>query len=128
MVLMAARRSPLLVAVLTVTVLVASAAYGAKPGHMEPLFSTTAPMAEDPVELLLNRTWRPTLSVVGFDGAPATGVAGNVLRPNTGVRLSFRLPPLVDSAQAASAVIRMLCENPPSGATVQVHDVESAEG
>ena len=28
------------------------------------------PMSNDPAELLLNSTWRPTLSVTGVDGIP----------------------------------------------------------
>src|SRR5207253_764386 len=50
-------------------------------------------MDSDPVELILNRTWRPTLSVVGQAGMPDIGHAGNVLRPYTSLKLSVRLPP-----------------------------------
>jgi len=58
------------------------------------------PTTTDPVEALLNRTWRPTLSVTGADGFPVLQNAGNVLRPYTAFKLSLRLPPLVDAAQA----------------------------
>ncbi|MFX5530272.1 hypothetical protein ABTD83_20505, partial [Acinetobacter baumannii] len=37
------------------------------------------PTTTDPVEALLNRTWRPTLSVTGVDGFPTLQNAGNVL-------------------------------------------------
>ncbi len=59
------------------------------------------PTTTDPVEALLNRTWRPTLSVTGVDGFPELGSAGNVLRPYTAFKLSLRLPPLVDGHQAS---------------------------
>jgi acetylornithine deacetylase/succinyl-diaminopimelate desuccinylase-like protein len=59
---------------------------------------------ESPLELLLNNTWRPTLSVTGADGLPALVNAGNVLLPRTTLKLSFRLPPTADPATAASAV------------------------
>ena len=39
------------------------------------------PMADDLTELVLNRTWRPALSVTGADGLPPLRSAGNVLRP-----------------------------------------------
>src|SRR5512137_339141 len=39
------------------------------------------PMSNDPLELLLNSTWRPTLSVTGAEGIPPFRSAGNVLRP-----------------------------------------------
>ena len=54
-------------------------------------------------EALLNRTWRPTLSVTGVDGFPALGDAGNVLRPYTAFKLSLRLPPLVDGQRRRAA-------------------------
>lgn len=44
-------------------------------------------------ELMLNRTWRPTLSYTGVDGIPSLSNAGNVLRAQTTLVLSFRLPP-----------------------------------
>jgi hypothetical protein len=48
----------------------------------------TLPTTTDPVEALLNRTWRPTLSVTGVDGFPELKNAGNVLRPYTAFKLS----------------------------------------
>ena len=54
------------------------------------------PMADDLTELVLNRTWRPALSVTGADGMPPLATAGNVLRPHTSVKLSLRLPPTLD--------------------------------
>ena len=44
-------------------------------------------------ERILRRTWYPTLSIIGLGGAPAPEIAGNVLRPSTTAKLSFRLPP-----------------------------------
>ena len=47
---------------------------------------------ESPEELLLNNTWRPTLSITGADGLPALVNAGNTLLPFNTLKLSFRLP------------------------------------
>ena len=41
-----------------------------------------SPVTTDPVEPLLNNTWRPALAVIGADGLPPVVEAGNVLRPN----------------------------------------------
>lgn len=76
------------------------------------------PMTDDPVEALLARTWRPTLSVIGVDGVPALRDAGNVLRPHTAFQLSLRLPPLVDGAQAVRELKRLLEDNAPYHAKV----------
>ncbi|HXD06753.1 MAG TPA: M20/M25/M40 family metallo-hydrolase, partial [Burkholderiaceae bacterium] len=43
--------------------------------------SLALPTTTDPLQALLNRTWKPTLSVTGADGFPELGNAGNVLRP-----------------------------------------------
>jgi len=80
--------------------------------------ATTLPTTDDPVEALLNRTWRPTLSVTGVDGIPAMKDAGNVLRPYTAFKLSLRLPPLVDAARAAGELQALLEADPPYRAKV----------
>src|SRR5882762_1897310 len=70
-------------------------------------------VTQDPVEALLNNTWRPALSVTGVDGMPALGDAGNVLRPKTSVKLSLRLPPTADPARVAERVNGVLEAEPP---------------
>jgi acetylornithine deacetylase/succinyl-diaminopimelate desuccinylase-like protein len=77
------------------------------------------PMDKDPTELLLNSTWRPTLSVTGVDGIPSLPNAGNVLRPYTAFKLSFRIPPGVDPERAGQALKETLERDPPYGARVQ---------
>ncbi len=79
------------------------------------------PTTTDPVEGLLNRTWRPTLSVTGVDGFPELKSAGNVLRPWTAFKLSLRLPPLVDGNAASLALKTLLEDNAPYNAKVTFH-------
>ncbi|QHI98812.1 M20/M25/M40 family metallo-hydrolase [Xylophilus rhododendri] len=76
------------------------------------------PTTSDPVEALLNRTWRPTLSVTGAEGFPALQDAGNVLRPFTAFKLSLRLPPLIDAGHAVQELKRLLEDNAPYQAKV----------
>jgi acetylornithine deacetylase/succinyl-diaminopimelate desuccinylase-like protein len=92
-----------------------------------PFAGGTRAMSDDPYELLLNSTWRPTLSVTGAEGLPSLQNAGNVLRPFTSLKLSFRLPPGVDAQTAAGAVKKALERDPPYGARVEF-DVESSMG
>jgi acetylornithine deacetylase/succinyl-diaminopimelate desuccinylase-like protein len=83
--------------------------------------------SESPLELLLNNTWRPTLSVTGADGLAAFVNAGNVLLPHTTLKLSFRLPPTCDPKAAAAAVKKALeADTPPLGKVS--FDVDSAMG
>ncbi len=81
----------------------------------------TLPTTTDPVEALLNRTWRPTLSVTGVDGFPEMGSAGNVLRPYTAFKLSLRLPPLVNGHEASVQLKALLEDNAPYNAKVTFH-------
>lgn len=64
-------------------------------------------------ELVLNRTWRPTLCTIGGEGLPPLSAAGNVLRPYTAEKLSIRLPPTVNAFEAAAALKHRLEERPP---------------
>jgi acetylornithine deacetylase/succinyl-diaminopimelate desuccinylase-like protein len=79
------------------------------------------PTTTDPAEALLNRHWRPTLSVTGVDGFPEMKSAGNVLRPYTAFKLSLRLPPLVDGHQASLQLKALLEDNAPYNAKVSFH-------
>lgn len=86
------------------------------------------PVSEDLTELILNRTWRPALAVTGAGGLPEPGRAGNVLRPTTSVKLSFRLPPTCDGERAEAALERVLTADPPHGAQVRLEGLGSANG
>lgn len=86
------------------------------------------PTTTDPVEALLNRTWKPTLSVTGADGFPEMGNAGNVLRPYTAFKLSLRLPPLVDAAGAVQELKTLLEDNAPYQAKVTFESAGGATG
>lgn len=81
----------------------------------------TLPTTTDPTQALINRTWKPTLSVTGADGFPELRNAGNVLRPYTAFKLSLRLPPLVDGNRAAAELKALLEDNAPYNASVTFH-------
>lgn len=93
-----------------------------------PFAGTTRPMTDDRAEALLNRTWRPALSVTGADGLPSIADGGNVLRPGTALKLSLRLPPTVDGVAALRTMQRVLEEDPPYGATVRFAGESGATG
>ena len=86
------------------------------------------PTTTDPVEALLARTWRPTLSVTGAEGFPDIANAGNVLRPYTAFKLSLRLPPLVEAAPAVQKLKALLEDNAPYQARVTFEGLSSATG
>ena len=79
-------------------------------------------------DAVLNRTWRPSLSITGVEGMPALQDAGNVLRPRTTVKLSMRIPPMVDADAATRALKEALESDPPYGAQVSFHAEKGAAG
>ena len=85
-----------------------------------PFLPGMKPMADDLTELVLNRTWRPALSVTGADGLPPLSSAGNVLRPFTSVKLSLRLPPTLEGKRGGELLQEALLRDPPNGAEVSL--------
>lgn len=95
---------------------------GAHESHM------SQPVTKDRVEVILNRTWRAALAVTGADGLPPIASAGNVQRPFTALKLSLRLPPLIDGPAAAEEVKRLLESDPPYSAVVSFEADSAATG
>ena len=93
-----------------------------------PWSGSTKPMGEDVTDLVLARTWRPTLSVTGAAGLPPLENAGNVLRPHTSLKLSLRIPPGVNGKAASAELERILLADPPYGARVSFQADEPADG
>ena len=93
-----------------------------------PFLPGMTPMDASLSELVLNRTWRPALSVTGVDGLPSLDSAGNVLRPHTAVKLSLRLPPTLDGEQAGKVLKDLLLRDPPYGARVEFNLEKSSSG
>lgn len=93
-----------------------------------PFESGVQPLSGDIEELVVNNTWKPFLCVTGADGLPTASTAGNVLRPYTQVKLSIRLPPMLDSAKAGQAVVDALIKNPPYNAVVEAKVANTGDG
>ncbi|MET0493462.1 MAG: M20/M25/M40 family metallo-hydrolase [Actinoplanes sp.] len=93
-----------------------------------PLVDGVVAVSDDDVELILNNTWRPALSVTGASGLPEAAVAGAVIRASTSLRLSIRTPPTVDVAAAHAALVQALTTDVPYGARVDVTDVMMING
>eukprot|EP00026_Physarum_polycephalum_P007172 Phypoly_transcript_07229.p1 GENE.Phypoly_transcript_07229~~Phypoly_transcript_07229.p1 ORF type:complete len:472 (+),score=90.32 Phypoly_transcript_07229:14-1429(+) len=83
-----------------------------------PYVEGAQPVSHDLGHILLNRAWRPALSVTGADGFPTLQQAGNVLRPYTTLKLSLRIPPTLDAQTAGPRLKEILEKDPPYGAKV----------
>ena len=86
------------------------------------------PITQRTDELLLNRSWRPTLSIIGAEGLPRIQDAGSVLRPMTALQLSLRIPPGCNPDKIAKELKQTLEHNPPYGATIHFTPSVSVAG
>ncbi len=93
-----------------------------------PLQPGVVPVITNNIELILNRTWRPTLAITGADGWPPVGSAGNVLRPFTRLKLSLRIPPRIDAEAAGKILKQTLEKDPPYGAKVSFNNIGVSSG
>lgn len=93
-----------------------------------PWVAGARPLERDNAQLILKRTWQPALSVTGMDHMPIPSKAGNVLRPKTSIKLSFRTPPTCDVSKAAKALKAILEKSPPYGAKVCAAILETVSG
>lgn len=93
-----------------------------------PLAEGVKPVNKNPFYAYVNNTWKSTLSTVGADGFPPIATAGNVLRTETAVKLSIRLPPTKNVEEAKAAFLKLMTENVPYGAEVTVSNVVGMPG
>jgi len=107
---------------------VAAQALGENAWRKFPFAGGTRPVTGDIAELLLNRSWRPTLTVIGADGLPPPGHAGNVLRPQTTLAISVRLPPTADAAACDEALAQAFTTDTPQGAKVSWQSSGASSG
>ncbi|MBS0331731.1 MAG: M20/M25/M40 family metallo-hydrolase [Proteobacteria bacterium] len=107
---------------------VAAQALGETVWRKFPFAGATEPPTRDLAELILNRTWRPALTVIGAAGLPQPADAGNVLRPGTSLALSVRLPPTADPDACIQALGDTLTADPPQGAVVRFEGKQASPG
>lgn len=93
-----------------------------------PWHGSTEPLTKDPYEGLLNRNWRPELTVTGIDGIPSVANGGNVMRPYTRAKIGLRLPPDVNAEKASEEFGKIVTENPPFNADVRFEPVVASDG
>ena len=93
-----------------------------------PWAGSAQPISKDPVELVLNQTWRPSVCITGAGGMPALKDSGNVLRPVTAVKVSVRFPPTADADRGARALKEVFEKDPPYGARISFEAEKGANG
>ena len=93
-----------------------------------PLYKDTEPLTKDVFQLLMNKVWRPSITMVGYDGLPEDDNSGNTLYESQTASLDLRIPPGVDANEAFEGVKKTVLENTLFGATVEVTNTSSNAG
>jgi acetylornithine deacetylase/succinyl-diaminopimelate desuccinylase-like protein len=93
-----------------------------------PFVAGAKPVTADPIEMILNRTWRPMLAYTGQEGLPDLIQGGNVLRPRTALKLSLRIPPTLDATDVDVKLKKLLESDPPYGAKVSFEPEKGGAG
>ena len=93
-----------------------------------PWTGSTHAVTQNAQEAVLARTWHPALSITGAAGLPALDNAGNVLRPGTSLKLSLRIPPMIDPEAATAALKELMEKDSPYGASVEFEPEQGASG
>ncbi|HEU4757683.1 MAG TPA: dipeptidase [Agromyces sp.] len=76
---------------------------------------------------ILSRIWaQPSITVTGID-APSVENASNTLLPRVSVRLSARIAPGQDAAEAYEALRSHLRANAPFGARIEIDDIDTGQ-
>ena len=83
---------------------------------------------EDITELLLSRTWYPSISVTGISGIPKIEDAGNVTLPKVTFRISTRIPPTLNSEAAQKSLKKAFETDSPFGANITYTPKEAGPG
>lgn len=93
-----------------------------------PFAGQTQAVSHDLAELIINRTWKPALSVIGIDGLPGLANAGNVTIPTLAVKLSIRIPPGCDPLSVQQKLKSILEQDPPYSAKIDYKLADQARG
>jgi acetylornithine deacetylase/succinyl-diaminopimelate desuccinylase-like protein len=93
-----------------------------------PFKKDVKPTPGSTIDHILNRTWRPALSIIGADGLPSTENAGNVTLPSLKIKLSMRLAPTCDAQLANQLLKNTLEKDPPFSAMVKFEIKEFSSG
>jgi acetylornithine deacetylase/succinyl-diaminopimelate desuccinylase-like protein len=93
-----------------------------------PFLPGMTPVSKDPFDLLINRTWKPALAITGQAGLPDLVQGGNVLRPQTSIKLSLRVPPTLDTTHIESRLKELFESDAPYGSRIAFEPEKGGAG
>jgi acetylornithine deacetylase/succinyl-diaminopimelate desuccinylase-like protein len=93
-----------------------------------PLYDGVSPLKTDVKELLINNRWKPTCNILGIDKCPKISEKGFGIPDGIKVRMSMRLPPLVDKNKVHDAIQKAISDNIYFGAKISMGYFDLGEG
>ena len=93
-----------------------------------PLYDGVSPLKNDVKELMINNRWKPTCNIIGIDNCPKIEDGGFGVSSGIKVRMSMRIPPLINKDKAIEALKNAISANTYFGAKISLGYYDFAEG
>jgi len=94
-----------------------------------PLYENTETLSSDVLTMILNKAWRPSLSILGITNYPTTPTSENLIQNSIQCKIAIRLPPLLSSETAANKIKEMFTQDfSPFGSLITVSDIDYNDG
>ena len=97
-------------------------------GFSELIGSKNEDIKEDYTTAYLNGVLRPSLSILGFEDMPDVENASGSLKPYLDAKLCFRTPPNLDVNVGFEKLKKIILENPPFGAKIEILNEQLCSG
>ena len=78
--------------------------------------------------IYINSTFKPVLNIIGQEGMPTVQDCSATIRASTTLRLKFSLPPRKDVNEAQEAIKKLITENPPYQASIEINNYKIIQG
>ena len=85
-------------------------------------------VSANPLDLKLNASWRPQMTVIGLNGLPKVECAGNVMLPELTFKVNMRVPPTFNNKGSLEFIRELLTKDTPFNCSVEVSNFDVGNG
>ena len=93
-----------------------------------PLYDGVSPLKNDIKELMINNRWKPSCNILGIDNCSKIEDGGFGVSSGIKVRMSMRIPPLINKDKAIEALKNAISQNTYFGTKISLGYYDFAEG
>ena len=93
-----------------------------------PLYDGVSPLKNNVKELMINNRWKPSCNILGIDNCSKIEDGGFGVSSGIKVRMSMRIPPLINKDKAIEALKNAISQNTYFGTKISLGYYDFAEG